>query len=79
MNRLDMDMISDWMAGAIFPGIRFSLNETARISNGPHAGELVAIISIAAFEPELQYLVELSDGNDTVVKQADLRKYENTQ
>jgi hypothetical protein len=71
VNQSELDNL--WFNSQPIPGVAFGLNDSVRIKSGEHAGELAAVISLAALEPTPTYIVELSSGGgDIAVAESDL-------
>ena len=77
MKQASIDEINGWLDGKKYPGVQFSHNDTAYICSGPRTGELAAIMSLEAFEPEPHYHAELGNGQFITLKQSEIRKFPN--
>ena len=75
MNSQPVDVLERWMAGDSLPGVAYALNDSVRITKGPHRGELGAVITLLQLSPDPVYHVELgSDGNTIQFSQSELER-----
>jgi len=61
-----------WMAREPVEGVAFLLNDSVRVTTGPHAGSRGSVVSLVEATPAPVYLVELGNGKDARVHQSDL-------
>ncbi len=61
-----------WMAGEPVKGVAFRLNDSVQVVAGPHCGACGSVISLTEASPQPIYLVELGDGSDVRLQQADI-------
>jgi hypothetical protein len=61
-----------WTAREPVEGVAFLLNDSVRVTAGPRAGWRGSVISLVEITPHPVYIVELSDGQDVKLSQADL-------
>ena len=52
--------------------VKFCLNDSIQVKSGKYKGTHAAVISINSFMPEIEYLIESSDGYDLIVKQEEI-------
>jgi len=50
-----------FIAGKRTGQVRFALNDSVRVTSGPHAGRTAAVISVVAIDPEAVFLLEPGD------------------
>lgn len=70
--RLDADVVNNWMGGAGLRGVLYGLNESVQIHRLD--GSLVqgAVVGLTRLEPSPRYVVELDDGYDVETWQHDI-------
>jgi hypothetical protein len=56
--RVPIETEQRFLAGERSEQVRFGINDTVRITSGPHAGRTAAVVSLVAVEPEVVFLVE---------------------
>jgi hypothetical protein len=61
-----------WMAREPVEGVAFLLNDSVRVTAGPHAGTEGRVVSLLMTTPSPVYLVGLGDGRDAKIQQSDL-------
>ena len=61
-----------WMAGEPVKGVAFRLNDSVQVVAGPYCGRRGAIFSLIEANPKPVYVVELEDGSDIRIHQADI-------
>jgi hypothetical protein len=61
-----------WMAREPVEGLAFLLNDSVQVTAGPHSGAVGSVVSLVEKTPQPIYAVELSDGTDARLTQADL-------
>jgi hypothetical protein len=52
--------------------LRFALNDTIRVIDGPAKGSVGAVISPLSFGADPEYLVELDSGQDVPLRQSNM-------
>ncbi len=61
-----------WMAREPLKGVAFLLNDSVRVTTGPHAGSRGSVVSLVEATPDPVYLVELGNGEDARLQQSNL-------
>lgn len=70
MNRSEIDQ--RWMSRKPVEGVAFLLNDSVRVTAGPHSNMNGSVISLVDITPQPVYVVELSNGKDVVLTQGNL-------
>jgi hypothetical protein len=47
-----------FFAGERSEQVRFAINDSVRVTSGPHAGRTAAVISLVAVDPEVVFVLE---------------------
>ena len=71
--RMTTQHTDSWFSGEVVAGARFRLNDSVRVLTGQHAGQIGAVVSLLALEPEPRYTVETSSGRDVAVLEHELQ------
>jgi len=63
-----------FFAGERSERVRFAVNDSVRVTSGPHAGRTASVISLVAVEPEVVFLLEpgTRPSDDMEVPQANI-------
>jgi Immunity protein 53 len=61
-----------WMAREPVDGVAFLLNDSVQVVAGPHCGARGAVVSLIETSPQPIYLVELGNGIEARMQQADI-------
>lgn len=69
---ISKDLEELWYDFRPVPGAKFKMNETVKILNGNHSGQIASIISLETIDPEPKYLIELNSGEDMIVAESNL-------
>lgn len=67
------DQQNDFFGHRPIPGVAFEHDDAVEVTGGEHAGDSGAIISVEELGDDPAYLVELSSGQDAIIRQSLLR------
>ncbi len=73
MARISQNLIDAFMARTRTDQVLLVINDAVNIVSGEYKGKVGSVISIVSIDPELTFLVELSDGKDVTLPLSSLQ------
>ena len=70
--KISKDIEDKFYEGIATKRTRFGINASVLIVRGPYQGQRGSILSLVTIDPQPRYLVELENGMDSQIDEADL-------